>query len=319
MFFEGSEKKAEIIMKANAASLLEVDDTVWAEMVEACHAQILSSIGNDQCKAFLLSESSLFVWPERLLILTCGNTRLIHSIEYFLNRFGVDQVDQVIYQRKNEYFALAQPTCFGDDVKRLASYVPGKAYRFGELDNHHNYVFHQANDFKAEKDDKTYELMVYQICPLASEKLTEPDLTREEIRSFLRLSDLLPDYQLDDFVFDPYGYSLNALNGDHYLTIHVTPQEESSYISFEASFNLIKLMPVLLMILAPKSFDLLSYNEPDFEALLADCISDQYVAESLVKKDMDNGYVINYATFIRPSVAFEGPQEIDVSGEHNAL
>ena len=38
---------------------------------------------------------------------------------------------------------------------------------------------------------------------------------------------------VDDFVFDPCGYSMNGLEGSAFSTIHVTPQQDCSYASLE--------------------------------------------------------------------------------------
>ena len=44
---------------------------------------------------------------------------------------------------------------------------------------------------------------------------------------------LLPAAAIDDFVFEPCGYSMNALEGPLMSSIHVTPEEGWSYASFE--------------------------------------------------------------------------------------
>lgn len=49
------------------------------------------------------------------------------------------------------------------------------------------------------------------------------------------ISALLPGAQIDDFVFDPCGYSMNALRASTFSTIHVTPEDSCSYASFELS------------------------------------------------------------------------------------
>jgi len=320
LFFEGSEKKAEILVDSTKLNLLtDIDDKFWAELVKSCHAQILSSITNNQCKAFLLSESSLFVWKDRFLILTCGTTHLVNSVEYFLTRKGTDAVVQLTYQRKNEYFAQAQLSCFGDDIKLLSKYVPGKAYRFGELDSHHNYVFHLDNDFIAQETDKTYELLAYQISEEASKHLTQPNLSALEIRNFLRIDELLPNFEIDDFVFEPYGYSLNAIKDEKYLTIHVTPQADSSYISFESNLNLVTLAPKILAVLAPSSFDIMSFNELSFSALLSENIPTDYVSKSLVQETLSNGYLVSFANYILPQTQFSSPISLDILGENHAL
>ena len=306
----------------NPAQLSLIDDIAddfWTAMVERCHAHILSSINNGECKAFLLSESSLFVWHDRLLILTCGNTHLVHAVEFFIQQIGMDQIRQVIYQRKNEYFAHAQPSTFGDDIKLLSQYMPSKAYRFGELDSHHNYIFHQDNEFKAEVKDKTYELLAYQISQQASDKLTTVGLKAEEIRQFLQLDALFSDFMLDDFVFEPFGYSINAIRGEEYLTIHVTPQANSSYVSIESNINLITLAATFLKILAPKSFDLLSFNELEFAELTEQFVPKHYVIKSAVTERLVNSYTVHFANYILPQKTFTQATELDIAGENHAL
>ncbi|GLX79435.1 S-adenosylmethionine decarboxylase SpeD [Thalassotalea insulae] len=320
MYFEGSEKKAEIVIDSNKLSLLsDFDDTFWQQLVSCCNAQILSSISNDQCKAFLLSESSLFVWHDRLLILTCGVTHLVNSVEHLLKNIPHQHIKQVIYQRKNEYFSHEQPSCFGDDIQLLAKYIDGWAYRFGEMDAHHNFVFHQKNQFIAAQEDKTYELLAYQISEQASKTLTTPGLSAATIRQFLNIEQLLPDFIIDDFVFQPYGYSLNAIKQEKYLTIHVTPQEGSSYVSFESNLNLIELAPTILAILQPASFDLLTFNEFDFVEKIPEIIPANYVSKSLVKETLTNGYFVCFANFIKPQLSFNKPAILDITGENHAL
>ena len=322
MFFEGSEKKAELIVDSTKLSLLnDFDDDFWAELVSKCHAKILSSTKNKYCKAYLLSESSLFVWDDHFLILTCGETSLIHAVEFFIQNVSQEHILQLIFQRKNEYFAHAQPSCFLDDVKVIENHnhVTGCAYRFGALDSHHTYIYHLDRPYTPDPDDKTYELLAYQISNKASKMLCTHGLKAGQIRAFLRLDELLPGFALDDFVFDPYGYSLNAINNTHYLTIHVTPQENSSYVSFESNLNLIEMAPIILDTLEPASFDLVTFNEKDFAELNAKLIPDHYISKELVEKQLSCEYLVSFANYIRPTRQFTLPSTIDITGENYAF
>ena len=320
MFFEGSEKKAEIIIDATQISLIaDLEENFWQALVQCCNAKILSTIENKDCKAFLLSESSLFVWHDRLLIITCGNTRLVHSVEYFIQQVGVSKIQQITYQRKNEYFAHAQLSSFGDDIALLGQYVKGQSFRFGELDGHHNYIFNQDTHFKLNQEDKSYELIAYQICQKASDKLTTLGLAANEIREFLQLDRLLAGYILDDFVFEPFGYSINAIKGMHYLTIHITPQASSSYVSIQANINLIALAPDFLRILAPKSIDLLSVNETDFSELTRQYLPQEYISKSLFQQHLSNNDLVSFANYILPQTVFNQAELLDVDDVSHTL
>lgn len=320
MFFEGSEKKANIIVDTKQLSLLDdITHEFWLAFVQRCNARILSLIENEHCKAFLLSESSLFVWHDRLLILTCGNTRLVHSVEYFIQQIGMNKIHQISYQRKNEYFAHAQLSSFGDDIVLLGQYVNGQAFRFGELDGHHNYIFHQDNDYQAHREDKSYELVAYQISQQATNKLTTVGLSSYEIRQFLQLDRLLLGFKLDDFVFKPFGYSINAIKGRQYLTIHITPQANSSYVSIQANINLIALAPDFLAILAPKSIDLLTVNEFEFSALSQQFIPKSYISKSLFKQQLNNNEQVCFANYIQPQTVFSQAETLDIKGDRHAL
>ena len=320
MFFEGSEKKAEIIIDATQISLIaDLEENFWQALVQCCNAKILSTIENKDCKAFLLSESSLFVWHDRLLIITCGNTRLVHSVEYFIQQIGMSKIQQITYQRKNEYFAHAQLSSFGDDIALLGQYVKGQSFRFGELDGHHNYIFNQDTNFNFHQEDKSYELIAYQICQKASDKLTTLGLAANEIREFLQLDRLLAGYILDDFVFEPFGYSINAIKGMHYLTIHITPQASSSYVSIQANINLIALAPDFLRILAPKSIDLLSVNETDFSELTRQYLPQEYISKSLFQQHLSNNDLVSFANYILPQTVFNQAELLDVDDVSHTL
>ena len=50
---------------------------------------------------------------------------------------------------------------------------------------------------------------------------------------------LIPGCLIDDYLFDPCGYSMNGLmRGGYYVTIHITPESEFSYVSFETNYPL---------------------------------------------------------------------------------
>jgi S-adenosylmethionine decarboxylase len=300
LFFEGTEKKAEIILTKQSFSLVsDVANITWQNMVQSCNARILSTIENTQCKAFLLSESSLFVWHDRCVILTCGVTRLINAVEFFIQHFSINNIEQITYQRKNEFIASAQLTSFKDDVQHLAQAINGNAYLLGNLDHHHHHVFFARKTPNNKQQLSVYEFLAYNIGSNASKLLNQPNLNTSIIRKYLNLTDLLVGFYLDDFAFSPLGYSLNAIKENFYFTMHITPQETHSYISVEANFNLSMLIPKLLDILNPASYDLLCFNDDNFAATINHPTVNNYVCFAHVAQELQPEHRVSFASFVR--------------------
>ncbi|MCE9687477.1 S-adenosylmethionine decarboxylase proenzyme [Shewanella sp. AS16] len=264
MFFEGSEKKIEVIVTPQYQSLRRLGDGFWAQLVTRANAEILSCIRNPDCDAYLLSESSLFVWDDRFLMLTCGTTTLVDAAIGFIEHLGQDAIAFASYQRKNEYLSHLQPSSFEQDLLRLRRHVSGKAYRIGHLDSHHHYIFCTDRDYRAAADDCTSELLMYHIRGEAADYLRGSRQTAAGVRHLLALESLLPEFQFDDFLFQPLGYSVNAIRGKDYVTIHITPQETSSYVSLETNLDLgsypVDICAQLLARLNPGSWDVIGFN-----------------------------------------------------------
>lgn len=236
----------------------------WEKMVSLCNAEILSEISNSECTAYLLSESSLFVWKDRFLMITCGETILVNSIFYFLEEFKVENISSLIYQRKNEYLSSKQKTTFEEDVEKIKTKVSGVSLRFGNLDEHHNYMFYLDQKSEDTKGDYTTELLMYHIQKEALHLFNKENLDLKKVQNFLKLNEKLSGFTWDEHLFKPTGYSLNGISGKNYLTIHVTPLKENSYISFETNLNLKESYPNLLNeildIFKPVSFDTINFN-----------------------------------------------------------
>ncbi|WP_298442051.1 adenosylmethionine decarboxylase [uncultured Ferrimonas sp.] len=264
MFFEGSEKKVEIVVTAAAADLRRRPRAFWTELVSRCNATILSELHNEQLDAYLLSESSLFVWDDRILMITCGEITLVDSVAFFIDAIGRDRIAMASFQRKNEYQSHLQRTCFDQDMARLNQLLAGKAYRLGHLDGHHNYVWHMDKPFAPPTDDITTELLMYHIEGPAAQYLRSDKQSADGIAELLQLEQLFPGFAFDQHLFEPFGYSMNGIRGDQYITIHITPQEDSSYVSFETDLDIAaecpQLLQQLIAILQPSSFDLITFN-----------------------------------------------------------
>ena len=140
-FFEGPEKKLELVFKAGSKNLLNEPRAFWDDLVSLAQAKILSTIDNKDCKAFLLSESSLFVWENRVILITCGTTTLIKAAKHMIDTFGKECLEEVFYERKNEYQPSLQKSSALEDMSALKEILGGKVLRFGRKDDHHVYIY----------------------------------------------------------------------------------------------------------------------------------------------------------------------------------
>lgn len=306
MFFEGSEKKLEIVIKqSNQDSLRNIDKSFWSEVVESSGARILSSIHNNNLSAYLLSESSLFVWDDRIVMITCGETKLIKAVHVFLKRFSKDEILSLIFQRKNEYCSHLQKTNFFSDIDSLKDVFNGKSFRFGNMDGHHNFLYHLDKNFTPSPNDHTHELLMYHLGSDAKAMFCKEGQERNNIREFLKLNKYFSSWEIDDFVFKPFGYSLNAIKGPHYFTFHVTPQEDASYASFETNLALWGEHKnygfQILQAFSPGSFDLVSFNdflpERPFQ-------NNNYLVK-YVKEELKCGYNVQFKQFIKKDAVEE--------------
>ena len=57
----------------------------------------------------------------------------------------------------------------------------------------------------------------------------------ESMSDYSGIAALVSGATVDDWSFEPCGYSMNALRGPYYYTVHVTPEHAFSYASFETN------------------------------------------------------------------------------------
>lgn len=284
-----------------AGSLRALGRPFWEGVVASARAKILSVISNADCDAYLLSESSLFVWDERVLLITCGRTTLAPAVLEIIARVGKDNVSALIYERKDQIFPEYQPTNFLDDARVLGSVLPGKAYRFGEEDEHHVCVFHIDRGFKPDRRDVTLEILMHGIDARARSAFFKgPEHTLDFIHRETGVRGILEGFEIDDHVFEPAGYSLNALRGREYYSIHVTPQLVGSYVSFETNhfFNedLDKVVSRVLDVFRPASVDVLAFSR-ELDPIM---VPRPYLPRRSVVDRLACGYGVQFLSFFKP-------------------
>ena len=132
-------------------------------MLDMVNCKILSVLESEAVDAYLLSESSMFVFPHKLILKTCGTTTLLLGLQRMLhiaalhagfpfhNAGKVDDIHaaatpyRVFYSRKNFLFPDKQQgphRSWKQEVKYLDDmFEGGSAYMVGKMNGDHWYLY----------------------------------------------------------------------------------------------------------------------------------------------------------------------------------
>ena len=298
--FEGTEKKFELWTTDSCRSFRTFDECFWKEIVELSKANIISKISNTHCDAYLLSESSLIVFDHKVIMITCGQTTLIRAAEKLFQSISKEDISYFVYERKNENFPQLQPSDFSKDCKILDKYIEGEPTIIGSGDKNFVALYQTTKKLPQISSDRTIEIFMHEISNGSIETFsnTKPE-DHENIRKSSALRQLIPGYITEDHFFEPAGYSLNAVKGEFYFTVHVTPQAEGSFVSFESNdrfeeVTLSETINHLLSVFEPKSTELQVFNhrlEMNFNS--------DYKLLSSKECNFESGYIALYYHFER--------------------
>jgi len=243
--FEGPEKKLEIRFNiAKGMGLRAVSQERWQEILDAVKCTIISCTKNEYIDSYVLSESSLFVYPNKIMIKTCGTTTLLHcvsGIQVLAKEYNAE-IDMIIFSRKNLNFPTRQlypHNNFDDEVHFLNKLFSGEGFVLGPVnkDNWHVYIA----DFRNTKaidaaSNQVFEVMMHDLDPEKMKQFYKTEgVTARDTTISSGIAKLLPGSIIDDYQFEPCGYSMNGLLKQWYWTIHITPEPHCSYVSFETN------------------------------------------------------------------------------------
>ncbi|KAF8392495.1 hypothetical protein HHK36_022837 [Tetracentron sinense] len=261
--FEGFEKRLELHFSGNdpviGIGLRQLDFESLEELLHTVQCTIVSAIGNRFFDAYVLSESSLFIYPTKFIIKTCGTTLLLKSIPPLLSH--ATQMGLTLcwcrYTRGTFIFPKAQPfphTSFREEIIYLEQSLPiNLCYRKAcvmpsKITSQYSWHVYSASDENNHlvaqhlPDFFTIEVCMTELDPVLARKFYRgesgggnytSDTSGKEMTEVTGISNINPRAFVCDFAFDPCGYSMNGIDEAHYSTIHVTPEDGYSYASFE--------------------------------------------------------------------------------------
>jgi len=261
MFYEGTEKRLEITLKQD--DLLQFPEKFWSAMVEQAGAFILSKIENEHIRAYLLSESSLFIWQNKLLLITCGNTHLVNAAQFFQKKVGKENIQSLLFHRHQPVQPELQKSNFAQDTRLLNSHLQGVTQHW--QGKYQGDLFFFGGSATAEAYSKQI-LMLHGLSGAFAKTLQTGEASTQQIEETLAVSEFFPNllFLIEQFACQTKGYSLNAIDGDNYLTIHITPEKLSTYLSLESSFSIQVMQPFISHLLAlfqPLQSNLMFFNK----------------------------------------------------------
>lgn len=345
--FEGPEKLLELWFYDEGQvpsdkTLRSISHAHWGEILDLVSCKILSIRSSDKVDAFLLSESSLFVYDHKLILKTCGTTTTLFCLErlfqILLRELGWDfltkQPRKVFYSRRAFMFPDKQRSIhknWNDEVDYLNKYFQGSAYLIGRIDNSHWHLYVGVQGVDDSSRDETFEVLMTGINPRLAEQFAtsrKPGFeidSHDDLGHFLGsstsnntgLNNLYNQCDIHDaFSFTPCGYSSNTIMAeDSYYTIHVTPERDWSYASFESNVDPRKyglsnaeVLLKVLKVFQPAHFQLTLFSAGDsdnFGQLFKLDTVPNYKKLDKALYDL-NGYSLLYASFelvTEPSIA----------------
>ena len=221
--FEGYEKRLEvsffepgIFADPGGMGLRSLSKAQLDEILEPAECTIVASLSNDYVDSYVLSESSLFVYPYKVIIKTCGTTKLLLSIPAILKLADglALSVKSVRYTRGSFIFPGAQSfphRCFSEEVAVLDNYfgklgLDSKAYVMGSPDKAQKWHVYSASAEMATQSGPVYTL---EMCMTGlGRKRASVFYKTSETSAALMTDDsgirkILPQSKICDFEFDP--------------------------------------------------------------------------------------------------------------------
>ena len=313
-FFEGPEKKLEVVVTPDIPPLRSFGDETWRRVAEATGAKVLSVLRSERCDAYLLSESSLFVFDDWLVLITCGQTTLVDAVPQLLKSIPKASIAFLVYERKSEHFPGLQPTTFHEDARRLRAMLPGRALRFGDEHGRFIQMFHTSRLYTPERNDPTLEVLMHEIDTEVAEQFAWTRMRKNtSVAVSSGIDAILPGFTTSEHVFNPAGYSLTAVKGAEYYTFHVTPEAAGSYVSFETNYDfrghLGGLVGSIVELFRPRAFEVVTFMP---EAEPEPLVTGYQIRDHVVH--MMGGYRVSYFQYFLPPSGSHLAREIELSG-----
>ena len=351
--FEGAEKRIEIdfhLNDSNPAGLRALSRAQLDECMTAAQCEIVSVRRSAKFDAYVLSESSLFILPTKLVLKTCGTTHLLAGVPNILKHAASMGMAprRVKFTRSSFDKPELQPklhASFDDETEFLEQYFGslgngGSAYILGSKlkgVQWHVYVSGDACPVQDAAPKASLEVCMTQLSRAHCEEhfyRTEKFVSSAQTTTDSGIRSIFEDFDIDDYVFEPCGYSMNALCDEEFSTIHITPEDGFSYASCELSnvnvnnldaFAYVRKVASVFkpgkMVFAI-SIDGLNAAEVSNEVLAHGCFVPGYARVQSTRQEFDVEGCVAYYTYVRnnrwqPSMSVPDMSAMTLKSSHS--
>lgn len=278
--FEGVEKRIQIdFFIPNGFppdGLRGLDKSSWDAVCALCKCSIIHSESCVGFDSYILSESSLFVFPNRVMIKTCGTTLPLEGVEMIVeigSSIGLVPMD-MLYSRSSFLFpdlqyyphnSLESELDYLTNMSIGGSVVPGKSSILGDTSGrywliHRKQFYDSPSSIGMDTPDHRRQVspssngsrVVVDIImtglsdecrKIYFKEMRESDESNEG-RMTRSIMKTMPDFaKISGKCYDPCGYSCNGDTSiqddagiERYFTVHITPEKAFSYASVEVVF-----------------------------------------------------------------------------------
>lgn len=175
----------------------------------------------------------MFVSKRRWILKTCGTTTPLQCLEPLLQMAsqiaGYTDVEELFYSRKNfkrPEMQVSPHRGFEEEVALLDSFFDdGRAYCLGSVNRDCWYLYTLSrggggelqrrigNLQKLPEPDQTIEILMTELDPQIMSLFTKDECnTAKEATEKSGINKILPGINIDDYLFEPCGYSMNGIS-----------------------------------------------------------------------------------------------------------
>eukprot|EP01053_Blabericola_migrator_P004631 Blabericola_migrator_1__4630@NODE_2454_length_2733_cov_303_135409_g1537_i0_p1_GENE_NODE_2454_length_2733_cov_303_135409_g1537_i0NODE_2454_length_2733_cov_303_135409_g1537_i0_p1_ORF_typecomplete_len337_score42_00SAM_decarbox/PF01536_16/4_4e49_NODE_2454_length_2733_cov_303_135409_g1537_i08891899 len=248
--FEGVEKR--LILEVEDWDFLKLDAEDWEPVLTEAQCAILSWRQHANRKIYLLSESTLLVWKTGILLKTCGRTSPLKGLTKLLELYPDLKARLVwlAYTRLDflhpEYQYWPHQN-FEQEFAYVRRILPSTQQLLLPAGNHTFHVMFHHHPTKLSKTRSFEETLLLGIRVDCVKGLTgfgertangcSGGPHDDGSASYGLLRPVFGDSALDEFWFQPQGYSCNALTASDYFSCHISPEPMTSYASLEKGYD----------------------------------------------------------------------------------